>query len=158
MSLCKCTLLITFSSDLPQQCRRRSVDHGVDRPQQGRPGLVVEGDDDWRLLCQVVRCDSNALNIPEVGGRSPPVRYFWQSSCEDRGRERSETPSSAQSPSEARHSHPWCGCLTKGDKTADIFIKCIIPPAFTNFILVFLLLEISQNYFWTIFSNVGFFW
>ena len=67
----------------------------MDRSQQRRPGLVVEGDDDWGDKVGVIfrqRETERQKTTPEVVGRLASLEYLsLQSGCEVIGRDLSKT-------------------------------------------------------------------
>ena len=52
----------------------RATQHRVDSPQQGAPGLVVEGDDDCGVL--VIFIQRERTTTPEVVGRLASLEYL----------------------------------------------------------------------------------
>ena len=70
----------------------RATQHRVDSPQQGAPGLVVEGDDDCGETVVIFIQRERTTTTPEVVGRLASLEYLsLQSGCEVIGRDLSET-------------------------------------------------------------------
>jgi hypothetical protein len=65
---------VVHEDDLLEQVGRRAVEHGVDSPQQDRPGLIVEADDHsgrWQLLQVAARFLTPANETTDVTSLRP---------------------------------------------------------------------------------------
>ena len=72
---------VVDEDDLVQVLRGRVVQHAPDRPQERRPGLVGEDDDDADRGQLLVVLDGLALRVPSVG--HGPGQLFSDFKCQN---------------------------------------------------------------------------